>query len=227
VGTHDAAGGAVTTDPTPCPTRSDESASLTSAQGLFDVAGVSAAREVEDAVAEQRDLSSALRRPYTRGLNYQAAALSEPLTAAALQPLADQGWRNAPATVPTPSSSSATGQQALYPGAGCVGTRGWRWLPTIPRGVLGSGSGGSSRPAATRSSTPRRGRQHLVAATRGLSRRRPRGTGRRSPPRPEGRRGWRVAAGAPCSARRRLGGICGGDCYRHRNSHAYRRDGSV
>lgn len=48
---------------------------------------------MDDAAAERRDLSSALRRSYSRQLNYQAAALSEPLTAAALQPLSDQGWR--------------------------------------------------------------------------------------------------------------------------------------
>ena len=79
--------------PTPRTTRTDDRCGSASVQGLFDIAGASAAREVEDAAAEQRDLSSALRRSYTRQLNYQAAALSEPLTAAALQPLADQGWR--------------------------------------------------------------------------------------------------------------------------------------
>ncbi|MDQ3153315.1 MAG: UvrD-helicase domain-containing protein, partial [Actinomycetota bacterium] len=61
--------------------------------GLFDIAGMSAEHEMQDAAAERRDLASALRRSYTRQLNYQAAALSEPLTAAALQPLSDQGWR--------------------------------------------------------------------------------------------------------------------------------------
>ena len=79
--------------PTPRTTRTDDRSGSASVQGLFDIAGASAAREAEDAASEQRDLSSALRRSYTRQLNYQAAALSEPLTAAALQPLADQGWR--------------------------------------------------------------------------------------------------------------------------------------
>jgi hypothetical protein len=61
--------------------------------GLFDMAGASAARAVADAAAEQRDLAAALRRSYQRQRNYEAAALSEPLTAAALLPLTDQGWR--------------------------------------------------------------------------------------------------------------------------------------
>ena len=63
------------------------------AEGLFPVAGASARREAADAAAEQRDLAAALRRSYRRQRNYEAAALSEPLTAAALQPLTDQGWR--------------------------------------------------------------------------------------------------------------------------------------
>jgi hypothetical protein len=63
------------------------------APGLFDIPGGSAAREEADAAAEQRELASALRRSYTRAVRYRAAALSEPRTAAALQPLADQGWR--------------------------------------------------------------------------------------------------------------------------------------
>src|SRR5690349_9814902 len=63
------------------------------AEGLFTVAGASAARSAADAAAEQRELAAALRRSYRRQRNYQAAALSEPLTAAVLQPLADQGWR--------------------------------------------------------------------------------------------------------------------------------------
>ncbi len=61
--------------------------------GLLDVAGASAARVVADAEAEQRDLAAALRRSHRRASNYQAAALSEPQTAAVLAPLADQGWR--------------------------------------------------------------------------------------------------------------------------------------
>lgn len=60
--------------------------------GLFDTAGASASRAVADAAAERRDLEVALRRTHQRARNFQAAALSEPLTAAALQPLADQGW---------------------------------------------------------------------------------------------------------------------------------------
>ena len=63
------------------------------AVGLFDMAGASAARAVADAEAEQRDLVAALRRSHRKARNYQAAALSEPQTAAALAPLADQGWR--------------------------------------------------------------------------------------------------------------------------------------
>jgi hypothetical protein len=61
--------------------------------GLFDIPGASAARAVADAEAEQRDLAAALRRAHRRASNYRAAALSEPQTAAALAPLADQGWR--------------------------------------------------------------------------------------------------------------------------------------
>ena len=60
--------------------------------GLFDTAGASASRAVADAAAERRDLEVALRRTHQRARNFQAAALSEPLTAAALQPLTDQGW---------------------------------------------------------------------------------------------------------------------------------------
>lgn len=48
---------------------------------------------VTDTEAEQRDLAAALRRSYRRASNYQAAALSEPQTAAALAPLAERGWR--------------------------------------------------------------------------------------------------------------------------------------
>jgi hypothetical protein len=62
-------------------------------EGLFDMAGASAARTVAEAEAEQRDLAAALRRAHRKAHNYQAAALSEPQTAAALAPLADQGWR--------------------------------------------------------------------------------------------------------------------------------------
>ena len=61
--------------------------------GLFTIAGASAARAASDAAAEQRELAAALRRSYRRQRNYRSAALSEPLTAAALQPLADRGWR--------------------------------------------------------------------------------------------------------------------------------------
>lgn len=61
--------------------------------GLFPVAGASAARTADEAAAEQRNLAAALRRSYTRARNFEMAALSEPLTAAALQPLADRGWR--------------------------------------------------------------------------------------------------------------------------------------
>jgi type II secretory pathway pseudopilin PulG len=61
--------------------------------GLFTTAGVSAARAAADAAAEQRELAAALRRSYRRQRNYRSAALSEPLTAAVLQPLADRGWR--------------------------------------------------------------------------------------------------------------------------------------
>ena len=61
--------------------------------GLIDMAGASAARAVADARAEQRDLNAQLLRSYRRERNFQAAALSEPLTAATLAPLADQGWR--------------------------------------------------------------------------------------------------------------------------------------
>lgn len=61
--------------------------------GLFEAAGGSAAQEVSRSAAEVRDLAAALRRSYRRGLSFQAAALSEPETAAELQPLADQGWR--------------------------------------------------------------------------------------------------------------------------------------
>jgi hypothetical protein len=57
---------------------------------LFSVAGASAAHVAADAVAEQRELAAALLRSYRRGRNYEAAALSEPLTEAVLQPPADQ-----------------------------------------------------------------------------------------------------------------------------------------
>ena len=60
---------------------------------LLSTAGTSAARTVEEAEADQRDLAAAMRRSYTRARNFGMAALSEPLTAAALQPLADRGWR--------------------------------------------------------------------------------------------------------------------------------------
>ena len=60
---------------------------------MFDMAGASAARMVTAAEDEQRDLAAALRRSYRKAHNYQAAALSEPQTAAALAPLADRGWR--------------------------------------------------------------------------------------------------------------------------------------
>jgi hypothetical protein len=60
---------------------------------LFSIAGASAAHEVAEAAAEQRELAAALRRSYRRRRNYEAAALSEPLTEAVLQPLTDQGWR--------------------------------------------------------------------------------------------------------------------------------------
>lgn len=66
---------------------------MPSSAGLFDTAGASAARAVVDAEAEQRDLAAALRRSHRKAGNYRAAALSEPQTAAALAPLADQGWR--------------------------------------------------------------------------------------------------------------------------------------
>jgi hypothetical protein len=62
-------------------------------QGLISIAGASAAHEVAEAAAEQRELAAALRRSYRRRRNYEAAALSEPLTEAVLQPLTDQGWR--------------------------------------------------------------------------------------------------------------------------------------
>lgn len=71
----------------------DRDATTAVGQGLFTIAGASAARAAADAAAEQRELAAALRRSYRRQRNYQAAALSEPLTAAVLQPLADQGWR--------------------------------------------------------------------------------------------------------------------------------------
>jgi AAA domain/Nuclease-related domain len=62
-------------------------------EGLFTIAGASAARAAADAAAEQRELAAALRRSYHRRRNFEAAALSEPLTEAVLQPLADRGWR--------------------------------------------------------------------------------------------------------------------------------------
>jgi hypothetical protein len=60
---------------------------------LFSVAGASAAQVAAEAAAEQRELAAALRRSYRRQRNFEAAALSEPLTEAVLQPLSDQGWR--------------------------------------------------------------------------------------------------------------------------------------
>ena len=75
-------------------TEADRGATIAvAAEGLFTIAGASAARTAADAAAEQRELAAALRRSYRRQRNYQAAALSEPLTAAVLQPLADRGWR--------------------------------------------------------------------------------------------------------------------------------------
>jgi hypothetical protein len=63
-----------------------------SAEGLFDIAGASAAREVADLAARRRDLEAALRATAARERNFAAAAQSEPETAAHLQLLADQGW---------------------------------------------------------------------------------------------------------------------------------------
>jgi hypothetical protein len=62
-------------------------------EGLFSIAGASAAHAAAEAAAEQRELAAALRRSMRRQRNYETAALSEPLTEAVLQPLADQGWR--------------------------------------------------------------------------------------------------------------------------------------
>ncbi len=68
-------------------------ASLTiSPEGLFDIAGASAAREVADLAARRRDLEAALRATAHRERNFAAAAQSEPETAAHLRLLADQGW---------------------------------------------------------------------------------------------------------------------------------------
>jgi AAA domain/Nuclease-related domain len=71
----------------------DEGATAEVAHGLFGIAGASAAQVATEAAAEQRELAAALRRSYRRQRNFEAAALSEPLTEAVLQPLSDQGWR--------------------------------------------------------------------------------------------------------------------------------------
>ena len=56
-------------------------------------AGRSAERESQAAGFLVRDLSSELRRAYARQAGFAAAAVSEPLTAAALKPLEDRAWR--------------------------------------------------------------------------------------------------------------------------------------
>lgn len=56
-------------------------------------AGRSAQREADDTRSRIRELSSEMRRTYARQDGFAAAALSEPWTAAVLQPLADLGWR--------------------------------------------------------------------------------------------------------------------------------------
>ena len=73
----------MSTEATPGRGTSAAGAAVTGGEGLFDMAGASAARAVADAEAEQRDLAAALRRSHRRAHNYQAAALSEPQTAAA------------------------------------------------------------------------------------------------------------------------------------------------
>ena len=73
--------------------RSQPEASLGfSPDGLFDIAGASAAREVVDLAARRRDLEAALRATARRERNFAAAAQSEPETAAHLRLLAEQGW---------------------------------------------------------------------------------------------------------------------------------------
>jgi hypothetical protein len=69
-----------------------EEAQLGFSEGLFDIAGASAAREVADLAARRRDLEAALRATAARERGFAAAAESEPETAAHLQLLADQGW---------------------------------------------------------------------------------------------------------------------------------------
>lgn len=61
--------------------------------GLFGGAGASAAREAARSGDEVRDLAGALQRSYRRALNFEAAAVSEPATAAELHPLTERGWR--------------------------------------------------------------------------------------------------------------------------------------
>jgi hypothetical protein len=56
-------------------------------------AGRSAAREAQETEFLVRDLESELRRAYARQSGFAAAAAAEPLTAAALHPLQDQGWQ--------------------------------------------------------------------------------------------------------------------------------------
>ncbi len=73
------------------PPRTDASLTI-SPEGLFDIAGASAAREVADLAARRRDLEAALRATAHRERNFAAAAQSEPETAAHLRLLADQGW---------------------------------------------------------------------------------------------------------------------------------------
>ena len=61
--------------------------------GLVGVAGASAAREVAKLAARRQDLEAELRRCVAREDGFQAAVLSEPVTAAHLGLLIDQGWR--------------------------------------------------------------------------------------------------------------------------------------
>ncbi|HEY2204362.1 MAG TPA: nuclease-related domain-containing protein, partial [Pseudonocardia sp.] len=114
---------------------------VSASAGLFDMAGTSAQWVSTDAAAEQRELAAALRRSYQRMVNYQAAALSEPLTAAALAPLADRGWRIMHDRQCPGSSRANVDHLAIGPGGvAVIDTKDWSLPVQVRDGRLWCGN---------------------------------------------------------------------------------------